>query len=98
MNTFFKAFSDEKKRYDFKPKYKCFNNPQTHSAISTLLAWENAFKLFLVPHFNSEKLASKSPEVPGTHLFNLRNMKGLADLGATECFATLDPWIQYPNH
>ena len=39
---------------------------------------------------------TKSPEISGTHLINIRRMKGLVDLGATQWFQTQDSWIGYP--
>ena len=39
---------------------------------------------------------TKFPESPGTHLINLRRMKGWMDLGATQWFWTWDPWIGNP--
>ena len=41
---------------------------------------------------------TKSSEVPNTHLVDLQKMKGWIDLEATQCFSTLEPWIQYANH
>ena len=36
---------------------------------------------------------TKFLEIPGTHLIDLGRMKGWVNLGATQRFWTLDPWI-----
>ena len=38
----------------------------------------------------------KFPEVPGTHLIDLRVMKGWVNLGASQCFSTSERWIGNP--
>ena len=38
-------------------------------------------------------LATKFPEIPGTHFIDLRRIKGWVNLGATKWFSTQDPWI-----
>ena len=38
-------------------------------------------------------LTTRFPEIPGTRFVNLGRMKGWVDLGATQRFWTLDPWI-----
>ena len=39
----------------------------------------------------------KFPEIPGTHFIDLERMKDWADLRATQCFRTRDPWIENPE-
>ena len=41
-------------------------------------------------------LPLKFPDIPGTHLINLRRMKFLVDLGATKWFWSWFPWIENP--
>ena len=40
---------------------------------------------------------TKSPEIPGTHLINLRRMKGWIGYAATQWFWTKNPWIWNPE-
>ena len=39
---------------------------------------------------------TKLPDIPGTHLIDLRRMKGWVNLGATQCFWKQDLWIGNP--
>ena len=39
---------------------------------------------------------TKFPEIPGTHLIDLRRMKDRVNLGATQWFGMWDPWIGNP--
>ena len=41
-------------------------------------------------------LTTKSPGIPGTHLINLRGVKGWVNLGAIHWLWTQDPWIRKP--
>ena len=46
-------------------------------------------------HGGSSLFTTKFPKIHGTHVIDLRRMKSWVDLGATQWFWTLDPWI--PN-
>ena len=75
--------------------------------IPSILFKKNLYGPFLWTGFNclksTESLQGGSllfiiqfRKIPGTHLINLRRMKGLLDLGATRCLSTQHHWIGNP--
>ena len=62
--------------------------------MASLHGWDSIASWVVEPLRGGSLLfPTKFPEIPGTHLINLRKMKGSANLGATQRCSTWKPWI-----